>query len=153
MSQNQHTEKIKIYVYEIHNMHLSVLEPNLSKDLFKCLNNTTSARERLMPLELNNQSSPRRDFISMFISNGGFLFGSFARLSEGEQSSVSKEILDKKTVSLNEMIMEAEANIEGAIKDSAFFCIYKSLFAITKKNLVKPIETYINWIMNNQMNK
>lgn len=47
--------------------------------------------------------------------------------------------------------MEAEANIEGAIKDSAFFCIYKSFFAITKKNLVKPIETYINWIMNNQM--
>lgn len=145
---------VTITVYEIHFAEQNVEDPNLVKDLFTCLNSSDTARERLMPLT-SDENNTDNDFIPAFESSSGFLFGSFARLTEGEESSVPKAVLDKKTISLNEMITVAQNSSEGSIKSSSFFCIYKTLLTSTSGiKTIKYLETYINWLLDkNQIKK
>ena len=140
-------KKITMTVYEIHYVEQHIQTPDLSSDLFNCLNATNTARDRLMLLS-HDEANKDSDFITTFTSSNGFLFGSFARLTEREESSVPKTALDKKTVSLNEMIAESRDNSVGSIKISSFFCIYKTFLVITnKKQTLKPLENYVNWFL------
>ena len=107
-------KKITMTVYEIHYVEQHIQTPDLSSDLFNCLNATNTARDRLMLLS-HDEANKDSDFITTFTSSNGFLFGSFARLTEREESSVPKTALDKKTVSLNEMIAESRDNYRSAV--------------------------------------
>ncbi len=139
-------QNITITVYEIHPQETGITEINLNKTLFDALNETESVRARLMPLSSDPDNSDS-DFIASFTAGRGYLFGSFARLTEGEESIVMKEQLNKKTVSLNEMISESSGKSEGSIKTSSFFCIHKTLLAVThSRTTVRPLETYVNWL-------
>lgn len=139
--------KVRITVYEIHYVEQNPHAPKLSKDLYQSLNASKTIRDRLMPLTQEENNSDN-DFITKFIPSTDFLFGSFARLTTGEESSVPKAVLDQKEVSLNDMISESNKNSEGSIKTSSFFCIYKTLLAVTnKQQTIKPLEVYVNWLL------
>lgn len=140
------TKNITITVYEIQSTEISIHNPDLCKDLHNVLNNTESIRERLMPLSKESENIDS-DFIANFTLSNDFLFGCFARLKEGEESVVQKAVLDKKTVSLNEMISESKQNTEGSINKSCFFCIHNNLLALSdSQTMKKAFTTYINWI-------
>ena len=145
------TSNVTITVYEIHSQTESISEPDLSVLLFDALNRTNTIRDRLMPLSKSNDNKDN-DFIASFSSSSGYLFGSFARLRIGEESVVPKTVLDKKTASLNEMISESTKNTEGSIRGSSFFCIYKSLLAVTNAHVnIRALEAYINWVLKQHM--
>lgn len=149
MKKNE-TSDITITVYEVHCRQESVEKPKLSISLFRALNSTNSIRDRLMPLSKTNDNKDH-DFIANFISSPHSLFGSFARLREGEESVVQKTILDKKIASLNEMVSASAKNSEGFIRSSSFFCVYNSLLAITNAHAnIRAFETYINWLLKQQ---
>ncbi|WP_297645872.1 hypothetical protein [uncultured Treponema sp.] len=138
---------VKMTVYEIHYAEQNIKEPDLCTDLFKILNTSNTIRERLMPLT-QTEDNTDSDFITSFKSSGGFLFGSFARLTAGEESVVPKAALDKKAVSLNEMISETSSSNEGFIKASSFFCVYKNLLILTNRIVtLKALQSYVNWLM------
>lgn len=138
---------VTMTVYEIHYVEQNPKEPDLCTDLFKSLNSSNTIRDRLMPLT-QNEDNTDSDFITTFSSSSGFLFGSFARLTAGEESVVPKTVLDKKTVSLNDMISESSASNEGSIRYSSFFCIYKNLIILTNRIVtLKALQTYVNWLM------
>lgn len=140
---------VTVVVYEIHYAEQNINEPNIGQNLFDCLNSYSTIRDRLMSLskDADNKDS---DFVASFSFSSNFLFGSLARLTIGEESHVSKAILDQKTVSLNDMIQESKDASEGSISRSSFFCIYKNLLALTSRQYTqKALENYINWMLDN----
>jgi len=140
-------KEIKMTVYEIHYVEQNPQEPDLCTDLHKSLDDSDTIRDRLMPLS-EKESNTDSDFIAEFKLSNNFLFGSFARLTAGEESAVPKAVLDKKTVSLKEMISESSDTNEGSIKTSSFFCIFKNLLVITNRQMtLKALQNYVNWLM------
>lgn len=140
---------IRIAVFETAFVEQSVDVRDFVSDAHKCLVQYDSIRSRLMPLG-DDSDNVEKDFIPSFRYDGGYLFGSIARMAAGVESSVSSVILDKKSASLNEMVSEANANSEGTISKSAFFCAYKNLVAITNRGFTrKALEDYSNWMFEN----
>ncbi|MGL4986250.1 MAG: hypothetical protein ACRC5H_03825 [Treponemataceae bacterium] len=147
------TKAVKITVFEVRYKETNPAAITLGKDLFDCLDKTQSSKERFLPLS-NKDENGDNDFITTFTFSSDFLFGSFARLVEGIESTVLKTSLDKKKVSLNDMLVESSENAEGSIKNYSFFCIYKNLLAITnQRNAIKSFEIYVNWILEKNSKK
>ena len=120
--------------------------------LFKALNKTTAAKERLMPLT-HHDDNKDKDFISNFNYNQKHLFGSFVRLNEGEVSTVLTASLDKKTIGINEMISEAKAGSAGSIKTSGFFCMSGDILVLSSARYIRgALETYASWITREKLN-
>jgi len=139
--------KITLAVFEIKPVTEGVEVMDLPGNLYKALNKTDTIRERLMSLssEIDNND---KDFISDFNYKQGYLFGSFVRLIEGEESTVKITSLDKKTVGLNEMITEAKEGSAGSIRSSGFFCIHDRYIIISSARLIRgALETYARWIV------
>lgn len=149
MEQKRVEGKVTVVVYEIHYTEQNINNPNIGQNLFNCLNSYSTIRDRLMPLSKDNDNTDS-DFVASFSFSSNFLFGSLARLTVGEESHVSKSILDQKTVSLNDMIQESNDTSEGSIRKSSFFCVYKNLLVLTNKQYTqKALENYINWMLDN----
>jgi len=124
---------------------------DLPGKLYKALNQTTTARERLMPLS-HHDDNKDKDFISNFNYGQGYLFGSFVRLNEGETSLVLAASLDKKTIGINEMISEAKEGSAGSIKTSGFFCMAGSILVLSSARYIRgPLEVYASWITREKL--
>jgi hypothetical protein len=139
-------------VFEIKPLTVGVTVPNLGKELFAVLSRTVTARERLMPLSKDDNRDS--DFISNFSYLQKFLFGSFVRLNEGEESVVFTASLDKQKVGVNEMISQAREGSAGSIKEKVFFCLYENLVVISSAyRNEKALETYCHWLFKEKADK
>jgi len=144
------TNKITLSIFEIKPIIEGVGLIDLPGNLFKALDGTDTARERLMPLS-SEADNKDKDFVSNFNYKQGYLFGSFVRLIEGEESTVMLSSLDKKTVGLNEMISEAKEGSAGSIRKSGFFCMSGSFLVLSNGRSVRgPLETYTSWIIRDK---
>jgi hypothetical protein len=124
---------------------------DLPGKLYKALNKTATAMERLMPLS-HHDDNKDKDFISNFNYGQGYLFGSFVRLNEGETSSVLMTSLNKKTIGINEMISEAKEGSAGSIKTSGFFCIFKDILVLSSARYIRSaLEIYASWIIREKL--
>lgn len=144
--------EMTIAVFEIQPLTEGTQIVDLPKILYTVLNKTKTAKERLMPLNAD-ENSKDSDFIGSFNYNQGFLFCSFIRLNEGEESTVLFTSLEKKTVEINEIIVTAQEGSAGSVRDKAFFCMCGNLMVMSSsKNNRGALETYINWILCNNLN-
>jgi hypothetical protein len=139
-------------VFEVKPLTVDIMVPNLGKELFGVLNGTVTAKERLMPLSKDDNRDS--DFISNFSYLQKFLFGSFVRLNEGEESVVFATSLDKQKVGVNEMISQAREGSAGSIKEKVFFCLYENLIVISSAyRNEKALETYCHWLFREKAGK
>jgi len=140
-------------IFKIEPVVRSIEVNDLPGNLYKALNKTKTARERLMPLS-HHDDNKDKDFISYFNYKQGFLFGSFVRLNEGEVSAISTASLDKKTIGINEMISEAKEGTAGSIKTSGFFCMADDLLVLSNARYIRgALEVYANWIIREVLNE
>jgi hypothetical protein len=143
---------ISMTVFEIKPLTVGITVPNLGKELFAVLSRTVTARERLMPLSKDDNRDS--NFISNFSYLQKFLFGSFVRLNEGEESIVFASSLDKQKVGVNEMISQAREGSAGSIKEKVFFCLYENLIVISNAyRNEKALETYCHWLFREKADK
>jgi len=139
--------ELRINVFEINPVVERVSELKLPKELHAALNTTKSIIDRMMPLS-NDVNNRDNDFISNFNWGQGYLFGSFVRLIEGEESSVLLKSLEQKTIDINDMIKEAKEGTAGTIKEKSFFCMQDNLLVMSSaRNNRKALEDYINWVL------
>ena len=139
-------------VYNIKPVVENVEITDLPGKLYKALNKTETAKERLMPLS-HHDDNKDKDFISNFNYGQGYLFGSFVRLNEGEVSSVLITSLDKKTIGINEMISDAKKGSAGSIKTSGFFCMSEDILVLSSARSIRgALETYSSWITREKLN-
>lgn len=147
------SKKMVFHVFDIECKHVTPQAPKLSKELYSALNGTETTLERMMKLS-SEQDSKDSDFISNFHENKGYLFGSFVRLNEGEESRVLIEQLKQKTVEINKIVSEADEGTAGSVKDTVFFCCYEDVMVMNSAhNNQKALSTYINWLLTKDTQK
>lgn len=140
------TKKMTLTVYEFKPLSNNVNEENPGKDIYEALNKSKSAKDRLMPLNSQDENSDS-DFIPGFQITSGFLFCSFSRLNHNVETIISKALLENKIIDLNEVIVKTEDGNEGTVQDSVFFCLYKNLMIMnSSRNHIKQLEIYLNWL-------
>ena len=141
------TVEMTVSVFEMQPISEGIVQIDLPLYLYNSLDNTQAAKERLMALS-SDENDKDSDFISNFVYNQKYLFGSFVRLNTGEVSTVLLASLDKKTVQINEMITASQKEVVGSIHESVFFCMYENILVMNSaRNNRKPLETYINWFL------
>jgi len=136
-----------ISVFEIEPITEKTTDLRLPTMLHTAINSTETIKDRMMPLsgDPNNRDN---DFISNFNWSQGYLFGSFVRLIEGEESSVLLKSLEQKTIDINEMIKEAKEGTAGTIKEKSFFCMKDNLLVMSAARFNrKALEDYISWVI------
>lgn len=132
-------------VYEAIPVFDGVIEIKLPSRLHDKLNNTKKVKERLMKLN-GVEEDMDSDFIADFNYQGGFLFGTFARLKAGEKSAVLVEQLENQKININKIVKETDEKTVGSLKSSSFFCLYDNLLILNLAHWnVRALETYINW--------
>lgn len=138
-------DKVAMTVYDVVPMFEGITDIKLPHNLHAQLNLTSSAEERLMPLS-SEEGDKDSDFVANFNYQGGFLFGSFVRLTAGQKSAVLFEHLKKKTIDINEMVQDADEKTAGSLNPPSFFCISGDLLVLNRARAnVRALETYINW--------
>ena len=145
------TRRLTIQVFDIVPRTTEISTPNYPSWLFSILDRTNSISERFMKLDRNEETAEtygEGDFIPYFVTSGGFLFGSFVRLRPGEATDVRLLQLDQKSVSLNDMVTQAEEGSAGSIREYAHFCLYKGFMAMSfaHRNW-RPLEHHVNWLL------
>lgn len=147
------TNKMVFHVLDVESKHVTVQSPKLSRELYTVLNATETVKERMMKLS-SEQDSKDSDFISNFHESKGYLFGSFVRLNEGEESHVLLSHLNQKKVDINSIVTEATKDSAGTVKDTVFFCCYEDLIVMNSAhNNQKALNTYINWLLDKETKK
>ena len=145
------TRKLIIQVFDVVPRTTGITAPDYPSDLYTILDSTNSINERFMKLDRNEEAKEEYDegeFISYFSMSTGFLFGSFVRLRPGEVADVRLPQLNKKSVSLNDMVRQAEEGSAGTIRGYAYFCMYKDILAMSSAySNWRSLENHFNWLL------
>lgn len=146
MSNQSKTKKINAKLFEIIKRDIDVNSYNFQEIfLNKISSSTISDRYQ----KLNRDDGDNEGYVvTFFEKTRNTIFGVFTKLLPENSIHMAKTALDKNNISLQDLTHYSINEQEGIIKDYWYFCMYKNKLLINCGRYVRPFQTYINWLIN-----
>jgi len=145
------TKTITVTAYKIQTAETSTADIDIQNEIISALEEQNSLGKRFMRHnELDDLKEG--DLISLYEDEKNqWLFGSFVRIKEGELAQILKEQMGQNSLSLNDIAVQTDEKVEGAIKDYSYFLFSKGMLLYTGGVSLKSFQIYINWLIGKGM--
>ena len=151
MTTNQNTRTVIMRAFSIQSR--QSLTSN-SNDIFLKIKNKLDdgvAEDRIMLLNQNDQQK-ESDLLSDFKVYDDDIFYTMMRIADGDDGYLDKEVIKKKTISLND-IKKRNNNVSALYRDHYYICLNKNFLVtnLNKKYTITRVETYLNWLLKTKI--
>lgn len=140
------TKKITTKLFDIIKQNVDTNDYNIQEKFLSQIYHK-NIKDRYQQLDIKDKNNEGYVVIS-YTEVRDTIFGVFAKLANENSIHIKKEELNKDNISLDELILYTVDDQEGIVKDYYYFCLYKNKLLINCGRSIKPFQTYINLLIN-----